>query len=426
MDNGDIAWILISAALVLFMVPGLSMFYGGMVRSKNALNMLNMNMWCLGIVPILWVLIGYSLSTGDSSLWFIGNFELVGLKGINDAEGLATFAFLTTFAAITPALISGAVADRMKFSAWMIFVPVWSLLVYAPVVFWIYGGEGWISNLPAHDFAGGTAIHVNAGAAALALALVVGKRAGWPENKHVPHNVPMVVLGAGILWFGWFGFNAGSALSANGLATQAFVNTFLAGAAGMVGWVIMEYMRTKRVTAIGISSGIVAALVAITPAAGFVGTMHSLVFGLAAGVVCYFAIEAKFRFRIDDSLDVVGIHFVGGALGGILIGLLADATAVPGGDFIDGILFGGGILLWNQFLSIAVVAVFSFVATYIIAKVLDIVMGLRVSREVEMSGIDVSDHGEAAYQIEQQQPANEALPAAAPSTPPPPAAPPQA
>ncbi len=400
MDSGDIAWILTSAALVLFMVPGLSMFYGGMVRSKNMLNMLNMNMWCLGIVPILWVLIGYSLAGGDSGFWFIGNFDLVGLRGINDAEAIATFAFLTTFAAITPALISGAVADRMKFSAWMIFVPLWSLLVYAPVVYWVYGGEGWIKNLPAHDFAGGTAIHVNAGAAALALAMVVGRRTGWPENKNVPHNIPLTVLGAGILWFGWFGFNAGSALAADGLAAQAFVNTFLAGAGGMVSWVIVEVIRTKRVTAIGISSGIVAALVAITPAAGFVGTMHSLVFGLAAGVVCYFAIEAKFYLKIDDSLDVVGIHFVGGVVGGMLIGLFADASSVPGGDFIDGILFGGGVLLWNQFLSILVVAVFSFVATYIIARVLDLVMGLRVSPQVEMSGIDVSSHGGVAYSID--------------------------
>ena len=416
MDNGDIAWVLISAALVLFMVPGLSMFYGGMVRSKSALNMLNMNMWCLGIVPIIWVLVGYSLAAGDSSLPIIGNFSLIGLRGIEDADSLVTFAFLTTFAAITPALISGAVADRMKFSAWMIFVPVWSLLVYAPVVFWIYGGEGWIFNLPAHDFAGGTAIHVNAGAAALALVLVVGHRTGWPENRHVPHNVPLVMLGAGILWFGWFGFNAGSALEANGLAAQAFINTFLAGAAGMVAWVIVEFARTKRVTSIGIASGIVAALVAITPAAGFVGTMHSLVFGLAAGVVCYFAIEAKFHFKIDDSLDVVGIHFVGGALGGLLIGFFADASAVPKvdgqeADFINGVLFGGGILLWNQFLSIAVVSVFSFVATFIIAKVLDLTMGLRVSPEIEMSGIDVSGHGEAAYQIEQQSHPGQVTPA---------------
>ena len=402
--EGNIAWILTAAALVLFMVPGLALFYGGMVRAKNALNMLNMNMWCLGIVPVIWVLVGYSLAAGESGLPIIGDFSLMGMAGIHDAEGLATFAFLMTFAAITPALISGAVADRMKFSAWMVFVPVWSLLVYAPVVYWVYGADGWILNLPAHDFAGGTAIHVNAGAAAMALALVVGRRSGWPDNRPVPHNVPFVMLGAGILWFGWFGFNAGSALAADGAAAQAFVNTFIAAAAGMVGWAFAEYARHKRVSTIGIASGVVAALVAITPAAGFVGSMHSLAFGAIAGVVCFFAIEAKFRVGFDDSLDVVGIHWVGGAVGGILLGFFADASAVPAPpgetqDFIDGVFFGGGVLLWNQVLSIAVVTVYSFVATWIIASVIKATMGIRVSAEVEMAGIDVSDHGEAAYQL---------------------------
>ncbi|HCB37477.1 MAG TPA: ammonia channel protein [Acidimicrobiaceae bacterium] len=399
MESGDIAWILTAAALVLFMVPGLALFYGGMVRAKNALNMVNMNMWCLGIVPVVWVLLGFSLAQGDSGLTWIGDFSLVGMQDIDSAEGLATFAFLMTFAAITPALISGAVADRMKFSAWMIFVPVWSLLVYSPVVYWIYSPDGWINKLPAYDFAGGTAIHVNAGAAALALALVIGRRTGWPKNRPEPHNVPFVMLGAGILWFGWFGFNAGSAGAANGLAAQAFVNTFIAAAAGMVAWVVVEYTTTGRVSTIGTASGIVAALVAITPAAGYVGSMHSLLFGLAAGVVCYFAIQAKFRLRLDDSLDVVGIHMVGGMVGGLLIGFLADASAVPGGDFVDGVLFGGGILLWNQFLSIVVVAAFSFAMTFVIAKVMDKTIGLRVSPEVELAGLDVSDHGEAAYQI---------------------------
>jgi len=401
--EGNIAWILISAALVLFMVPGLALFYGGMVRAKNALNMLNMNMWCLGIVPVVWVLIGFSLAAGGSDHGlkkFIGNFDLVGMSGITEAGDIATFAFLMTFAAITPALISGAVADRMKFSAWMIFVPLWSLLVYAPVVYWVYGADGWIYNLPAHDFAGGTAIHVNAGAAALALVLVLGKRAGWPQNRPAPHNIPFVMLGAGILWFGWFGFNAGSALAANGAAAQAFVNTFIAGAAGMVAWSFVEVMKHGKVSTIGMASGIISALVAITPAAGFVGSMHSFVFGAAAGVLCFFAIEAKFRFGFDDSLDVVGVHFVGGAVGGVLLGFMADSSAVPGGDFIDGVFFGGGVLLWNQIFSIVGVAAFSFIVTYVIAKVLDAVMGLRVSEDTELAGIDVSDHGEAAYVIE--------------------------
>ena len=398
--EGNVAWVLTSAALVLFMVPGLALFYGGMVRAKNALNMLNMNMWCLGVVPVVWVLVGFSLASGDSGRSWLGDLSVVGMKGIHDAEGLATFAFLMTFACITPALISGAVADRMKFSAWMIFVPIWSLVVYAPVVYWVYGADGWIFNLPAYDFAGGTAIHVNAGAAALALVIVLGKRTGWPQNRSAPHNIPFVMLGAGILWFGWFGFNAGSALAANGGAAQAFVNTFIAGAAGMVAWMIVEMAKTGKVSTIGMASGIIAGLATITGAAGFVGSMHSFVFGALAGIICFYAIEAKFRFGFDDSLDVVGIHFVGGALGSVLLGFMADSSAVPGGDFIDGVFFGGGILLWNQILSLVVVTAFSFVATYIIAKIMDRTIGLRVTEDTEMAGLDASDHGEAAYAIE--------------------------
>ncbi len=398
--EGNIAWVLTSAALVLFMVPGLALFYGGMVRAKNALNMLNMNMWCLGVVPVVWVLVGFSLASGDSGRSWLGDLSVVGMKGIHDAEGLATFAFLMTFACITPALISGAVADRMKFSAWMIFVPIWTLVVYAPVVYWVYASDGWIFNLPAYDFAGGTAIHVNAGAAALALVIVLGKRTGWPQNRPAPHNIPFVMLGAGILWFGWFGFNAGSALAANGGAAQAFVNTFIAGAAGMVAWMIVEMAKTGKVSTIGMASGIIAGLATITGAAGFVGSMHSFVFGALAGIICFYAIEAKFRFGFDDSLDVVGIHFVGGALGSVLLGFMADSSAVPGGDFIDGVFFGGGILLWNQVLSIAVVAGFSFIATYIIAKIMDRTIGLRVTEDTEMAGLDASDHGEAAYVME--------------------------
>ena len=398
--EGNIAWVLTSAALVLFMVPGLALFYGGMVRAKNALNMLNMNMWCLGVVPVVWVLVGFSLASGDSGRSWLGDLSVVGMKGIHDAEGLATFAFLMTFACITPALISGAVADRMKFSAWMIFVPIWSLVVYAPVVYWVYGADGWIFNLPAHDFAGGTAIHVNAGAAALALVIVLGKRTGWPQNRSAPHNIPFVMLGAGILWFGWFGFNAGSALAANGTAAQAFVNTFIAGAAGMVAWMIVEMAKTGKVSTIGMASGIIAGLATITGAAGFVGSMHSFVFGALAGIICFYAIEAKFRFGFDDSLDVVGIHFVGGALGSVLLGFMADSSAVPGGDFIDGVFFGGGILLWNQILSLVVVTAFSFIATYIIAKIMDRTIGLRVTEDTEMAGLDASDHGEAAYVME--------------------------
>jgi Amt family ammonium transporter len=289
----------------------------------------------------------------------------------------------------------------MKFSAWMIFVPIWTLVVYSPVVYWIYAADGWIFNLPGYDFAGGTAIHVNAGAAALALVIVLGKRTGWPQNRFLqPHSIPFVMLGAGILWFGWFGFNAGSALAANGVAAQAFVNTFIGGAAGMVAWMIVEMVKTGKVSTIGMASGIIAGLATITGAAGYVGTMHSFVFGTLGGVLCFFAIEAKFRFGFDDSLDVVGIHLVGGALGSILLGFMADSSAVPGGDFIDGVFFGGGILLWNQVVSISVVFAYSFAVTFMIAKIIDKTMGLRVSEEAELSGLDQSDHGEAAYIIE--------------------------
>ncbi|MDH3754829.1 MAG: ammonium transporter [Acidimicrobiia bacterium] len=397
MTEGDVAWVLVSAALVVFMVPGLALFYGGMVRSKNVLNMLNMNMLCLGIVPLVWVVIGYSLALGDGSSAIIGNLDHIGMKDIEGAEAVSTFAFLMTFAAITPALISGAVADRMRFMAWAVFVPVWSLLVYSPVVYWVYGGNGWIEGLPALDFAGGTAIHVNAGAAALALVIVLGPRRGWPREGMLPHNLPLVMLGAGILWFGWFGFNAGSALGANAQAAQAFVNTFIAAAAGMIAWLVAEYLKDGQATTLGAASGVVAALVAITPAAGYVGSLHSIAFGAAAGVLCFLAIQLKFRFGYDDSLDVVGVHLVGGVVGGVLLGFFADSSAIPGGDFIEGVFFGGGELLWNQILSIVVVAAYSFAITFVIAKAIDATIGLRVSADDEQVGLDQSQHAETAY-----------------------------
>ena len=392
---GD-AWTLVAAAMVLFMVPGLALFYGGMVRQKNVLNMLLMNMYCLGVVPIVWVFLGYSLSSGtDSSI--IGNFDFVGLQDVGDDE-LGGFAFGLTFAVITPALISGAVADRMKFSAWAIFVPIWSLVVYVPVVYWVY--SGWIIDLPAHDYAGGTAIHINAGVAALALVLVLGKRTGWPQATGRPHNLVLTMLGAGILWFGWFFFNAGAA-GDGATAAQAFLSTFLAGAAGMLGWMAAETVRDKKATTLGAASGIVAGLVAITPAVTFVGQLASLLIGGIAGVVCYLAVSLKFRFGYDDSLDVVGVHMVGGLVGGLLIGFLADASAGPDGDFdAEGIFFGGGELLFNQILSMVAVLVFSGVVTYAIAKILDATMGLRVAEEAELEGLDVSEHGEIGYTMD--------------------------
>ena len=391
--SGDTAWIMTSAALVLLMVPGLALFYGGMVRSKNVLNMLNMNFYCLGIVPIIWAVVGMSIANGDSDRKWLGFFEFgeVWMQQPDGAEprDMATWAFLLTFAVITPALISGAVADRMKFTAWMIFVPVWSILVYSPVGFWIYGG--WAHALPAYDTAGGTAIHINAGAAALAMAIVLGKRRNWGKEAWPPHNLPFVLLGTGMLWFGWFGFNSG----AQTFAPQALANTFLAGAAGMMAWLIMEVIRHGKATTLGMCSGVVAGLVAITPAATFVGTMSSIIFGLAAGVICFFAIQLKEKFGYDDSLDVVGIHMVGGIIGGLLLGVLASNEAFGGADAFE--LEAGGTLLWNQFMSIVVVLVYSFVVTFIIAKVLDATIGLRVSEEAELEGLDTSEHAETAY-----------------------------
>ncbi len=403
MDPGDIAWKLVSAALVLFMTPGLALFYAGMVRTKNVLNMIMMNVACMGIVPIIWVLFTFSMS-GTGSNGFIGGFDYAGLKGLS-GDGLVGPIFLMTFAVITPALISGAVADRMKFSAWVLFVPLWSILVYTPVVYWIYGlnadGElvGWLGERGSLDFAGGTAIHINAGVAALALVLVLGKRRGWPNEGMPPHNMTMVMLGTGILWFGWFGFNAGSATGANGIAVQAFMNTFLAASAAMLGWLLVEKLKNGHFTTLGAASGIVAGLVAITPCAGYVGGLASIPIGLIAGIVCFYAIQLKFKFGYDDALDVVGVHMVGGIIGGVLLGFFADAK-VNEGIAHEGVFFGGGAtLLIEQILSIVVVLVFSFVVTFIIAKVIDALIGLRAGDEDEFSGLDQTQHAESAYNL---------------------------
>jgi ammonium transporter, Amt family len=398
-DSGGFAWVLVSAALVLFMIPGLALFYGGMVRAKNVLNMLLMNVYCAGVVPVLWVVVGYTLALGpggDAGL--IGNFDHAFLSGITSGEDLLVIGFLGTFAAITPALISGAVADRMKFSAWAVFVPVWSLLVYVPVVYWIYGPTGWLLERGSLDFAGGTAIHINAGVAALAMVLVLKRRRGWPGEAMPPHNLTLVMIGAGILWFGWFGFNAGSALGADDVAVQAWMNTFLGAAAGMLGWLLVERVRDGHFTTLGAASGIVAGLVAITPAAGYVGGMAPLVFGGLAGVLCYLAVQLKYRLGYDDSLDVVGVHMVGGIVGGVLIGLFADSNAIGGATDANGVFFGGGAeLLVEQVISIAVVLAFSFVVTFAIAKVIDLTVGLRVTEEVESAGLDRSEHAETGY-----------------------------
>ncbi|MCE2855526.1 MAG: ammonium transporter [Ilumatobacteraceae bacterium] len=395
MESGNLAWILISAALVLFMIPGLAFFYGGMDRGRNVLNMLMMNFYCALIVPILWVLVGYSLSQVPFENDFLGNFDAFMLKNITEAgdgSTLATVAFLGMFAAITPALISGAVADRMKFSAWAIFVPFWLFLAYVPIFKWVYGG--WLGQRGSIDFAGGTAIHVNAGIAALAAVLVLGKR---KTGAAPPHSMPLVMIGTGILWFGWFGFNAGSALAANGQAAQAFMNTFLAAAAAGLAWVLVEWLRDGHPTNLGAASGIVAGLVAITPAAGYVSGASPIFIGLIAGVVCCYAVKLKNKAGYDDALDVVGVHFVGGLVGSLLIGFFADPDFFKG-SFEKGLFFGGDAgLLLEQALANGVAIVWSFVVTLILMLVLKNTIGVRVSDETEFNGLDLAEHGETAY-----------------------------
>jgi len=400
MDTGDAAWVLGSAALVLFMTPGLALFYGGMDRSRNVLNMLMMNFWCLLVMPVLWVVVGYSLAQTPFDNDLIGGFDNLFLRGLtitgdDGGFGLLVVAFLGMFAVITPALISGAVADRMKFSAWAIFSPVWLLLVFVPVFKWVYGG--WLGQRGSLDFAGGTAIHVNAGIAALACVLVLGRRRGWPQEGHPPHSMPLVMLGTGILWFGWFGFNAGSALAANGTAVQAFMNTFLAAAAAGLAWGVVERIRDGHFTNLGAASGIVAGLVAITPGAGFVAGMAPIWIGLVAGVACSFAVGLKTRAGYDDALDVVGVHFVGGLVGSLAIGLFSEPDFF-GTEVMAGLFHGGGLqLLGEQALANGVTIVYSFVVTALIMLALKATIGVRVSEEVEYNGLDAAEHAENAY-----------------------------
>ena len=408
MDSGSIAWVLASAALVLFMTPGLAFFYGGMDQRRNVLNMLMMNFYCLLIVPIVWIVVGYTLSySGQGSV--IGNFDLAFLKdlGITGEDGGATLlsvAYLGMFAVITPALISGAVADRMKFSAWAIFVPAWIILVYCPIGFWVYGGywtdgviTGWLGERGSLDFAGGTVIHVNAGIAALAAVLVLGKRRVWPREVEPPHSMPLVMIGTGILWFGWFGFNAGSAFAANGQAIQAFLNTFLAAAAAGLVWVVVEWIRDGKPTNLGAASGIVAGLVAITPGAGFVAGGSPIAIGAIAGLVCCYAVKFKFKAGYDDALDVVGVHFVGGLVGSLLIGFFADPTFF-GLEFKEGLFLGGGLgLLGEQLLANLAAIIWSFALTFGIMFVLKKTIGVRVGHEEEVAGLDLAEHAETAY-----------------------------
>jgi Amt family ammonium transporter len=404
-NTGDTAWVLASAALVMFMTPGLALFYGGM-RAKNILAMLMQNFFALGIVTVLWVLFGYSLAFGDAGNGgLIGNLDFVGLEGLeSEVSGtipaLAFVAFQLTFAVITPALITGSVADRMRWPAWVGFITLWSVLVYLPVAHWVFAG-GWLAERGALDFAGGAVVHVNAGAAALVLAVVLGRRRGWPQHPMPPHSLPLTLLGTGILWFGWFGFNAGSALGANGVAAQAFVNTFVAAASAMLSWLVVERVKSGHATTLGGASGAVAGLVAITPCAGFVGAMPSIAIGLAAGVVCFLAISLKFRFGYDDSLDVVAVHLVGGLLGSILLGLFADASVNAAGA--DGLFYGGGWHLFGeQVLAVSAVGAFSAAMSFAIAMVLRSVLpkGIRADEDEEEAGLDLTMHSETGYALE--------------------------
>ena len=397
MDTGNTAWVLVSAALVLFMTPGLAFFYGGMVGSKNVLGMLMQNIFAMGIISTVWALVGFSLVFGDSGNAWIGNFDYIFLWNVTDLDGdipgMAFVAFQMMFAVITPALITGATADRLKFGSYALLIVIWSLLVYVPVAKWVW--NGWILDMGALDFAGGTAIHINAGVAALAVVIVIGNRRRHGSEPMPPHNLPYTVLGMGILWFGWIGFNAGSALAANGVAAQAVVNTHLAAATGMLGWLLVERLRTGHATTLGAATGAVAGLVAITRCAGFVGGASPLIIGTAAGVLCYLALGIKNRMNWDDSLDVIAVHLVGGVVGTLLLGLFADTTV---NGVFDGLFYGGGLeLLKDQFVGAAVVGAFSFVMTYLIASGIEWTIGLRVDEDAELLGLDQSQHAESAY-----------------------------
>jgi Amt family ammonium transporter len=413
LDTGDTAWMLISSALVLFMTPGLALFYGGMVRGKNVLGMLMQNFFAMGLIGVLWAVVGFSLAFGDGG-GLIGNLDFAFMKDVmqfdadgallNDLPGLdfltvppvVFFAFQMMFAIITPALITGATADRLKFRAYVVLIGLWSILVYSPLAHWVFSPTGWLFERGALDFAGGTAIHINAGIASLVIVAMIGKRRGYPDQPMHPHSLPLTLLGTGILWFGWFGFNAGSAGAANGVAAQALVNTSLAASAAMLGWLIVERIKDGHATTLGGASGAVAGLVAITPCAGFVGGMSPVIIGAVAGVVCYLAIGIKRALKLDDSLDVIAVHLVGGIVGSLLLGFFADLSATGAGA--DGVFFGGGSdLLVDQLVAVGAALLYSAVATFIIAKVIDVTIGLRVDEEAEETGLDLSQHAETAY-----------------------------
>ena len=404
MNAGDTAFVLISAALVMLMTPGLALFYGGMVRGKNVLGTIMHSFIILGIITFEWVLWGYSMSFGPDYGGIIGGLEWFGLNGVGMTPSpdygstiphLAFMIFQCMFAIITPALITGAFAERIKFSAFLLFTLLWATFVYNPLCHWVWGVGGWMGKIGAMDFAGGTVVHISSGMAALAAALFIGRRLGYGTTAYIPHNVPMTVTGAALLWFGWFGFNAGSALACNGLAASAFVVTHIASALAALTWMFMEWIHRGKPTTLGAASGAVAGLVAITPGSGFVGPVSSIIIGGMAGIICYGGVLLKSRLGYDDSLDVVGIHGLGGTWGALATGLFASTAVNP--DGANGLFFGNPGQLWIQFVSVIASMIFAFVMTLIILKVIDVIMGLRMTEEDEVRGMDVSLHNEAGY-----------------------------
>ena len=404
-DTGDTAFVLISAALVLLMTPALALFYGGMCRTKNVLSTIMQSFFIIGIISIQWVLFGYSLAFGPDISHFIGNLEWIGLNGVGNSPNAdyaatiphsAFMIFQGMFAVITPALITGAFAERMKFSAFAVFTVVWATLVYDPVAHWVWGVGGWLREMGVLDFAGGTVVHIISGVSGLVIALMIGKRRGYGSEVMLPHHLPMTVLGAGLLWFGWFGFNAGSALGANEIASNAFVVTHVSAAAATVSWVLAEWLMHGKPTVLGAASGCIAGLVSITPAAGFVSPLSAVAIGLLGGVICYLSVSVvKAKLGYDDSLDAFGVHGVGGAWGALATGLFASKAVNEAGA--DGLLFGNAAQFTNQLIGVAASIMFAAVMTFVIIKIMGLVMDLRVSEAQEMQGLDLSEHGERGY-----------------------------
>jgi Amt family ammonium transporter len=403
-DTGDTAFILAAAGLVLLMTPGLALFYGGMVRSKNVLGTILQSFILISVICLEWVYIGYSMSFGPDVGGVVGDLSWFALNGVSSAPSsdYATtipqtvfMIYQCMFAIITPALITGAFAERMRFGPFLLFSVLWAVLVYNPVCHWIWGVGGWLGNKGVLDFAGGLVVHLTSGAAALAAAITLGPRKGYGKESFMPHNLPMTLLGTGLLWFGWFGFNGGSALAANGIAATAFVSTHLGGMAGMAMWTFVEWLHRGKPTTLGAASGAIAGLATITPAAGFVGPNAAVIIGLLAGAACYFGVTLKGRFGYDDSLDVVGIHGLGGIIGTICLGIFASRLVNPAGA--DGLLAGNPAFLGTQIFGILVVGVYAFAISWVLLKIVDMVIGLRLPGDAEVSGLDISEHSEAAY-----------------------------